>query len=110
MLHAEHISPQSAQIKCSRSVDAQQGDEGFSAEERDAWNEELYKGAVAIGETVLYVKQHSVNCIPAALYMMTRIQSDLVTIGTCVKYIEDLFKEQDDIAESDKIAIQSHIQ
>ncbi len=84
--------------------------EGFSAEERDAWNEELYKGAVAIGETVLYVKQHSVNCIPAALYMMTRIQSDLVTIGTCVKYIEDLFKEQDDIAESDKIAIQSHIQ
>ena len=44
--------------------------EGFSAEEREAWTRELYEGAVSIGETVLYVKQHSVNCIPAALYMM----------------------------------------
>ena len=84
--------------------------EGFSAEEREEWTRELYAGAVSIGETVLYVKQHSVNCIPAALYMMTRVHSDLVTIGTCVKYIDDLFREQTDIAENDKEAIHSHIQ
>ena len=84
--------------------------EGFSAEEREVWTRELYEGAVSIGETVLYVKQHSVNCIPAALYMMTRVHSDLVTIGTCVKYIDDLFREQTDIAENDKEAIHSHIQ
>lgn len=33
----------------------------------------LFKHASEIGESVLFVKQHSVNCIPAALYMLTRI-------------------------------------
>jgi hypothetical protein len=33
--------------------------------------EELKKGALAITEAVLYVKQHSINCISAALYAMT---------------------------------------
>ncbi|MCL1837451.1 MAG: hypothetical protein FWG46_07890 [Treponema sp.] len=33
--------------------------------------EELKQGALAISQAILYVKQHSVNCIPAALYAMT---------------------------------------
>jgi hypothetical protein len=33
--------------------------------------EELERGALAITEAVLFVKQHSVNCIAAALYAMT---------------------------------------
>ena len=34
--------------------------------------EEIYRGALAITEAVLYVKQHSVNCISAAMYAMSR--------------------------------------
>ena len=33
--------------------------------------EELKQGALAISKAVLYVKQHSINCISAALYAMT---------------------------------------
>jgi hypothetical protein len=33
--------------------------------------EELKQGALAITQAILFVKQHSVNCIPAALYAMT---------------------------------------
>ena len=33
--------------------------------------EEMKQGALAISQAILFVKQHSVNCIPAALYAMT---------------------------------------
>ncbi|MDR1373939.1 MAG: hypothetical protein LBJ24_03105 [Treponema sp.] len=33
---------------------------------------EIRRGALAITEAVLYVKQHSINCIAAAMYAMTR--------------------------------------
>jgi len=33
--------------------------------------EEVKQGALAISQAILYIKQHSVNCIPAALYAMT---------------------------------------
>jgi len=33
--------------------------------------QEMKDGALAISQAILYVKQHSVNCIPAALYAMT---------------------------------------
>jgi hypothetical protein len=33
--------------------------------------EAVRRGALAITEAILYVKQHSVNCIPAAMYAMT---------------------------------------
>jgi hypothetical protein len=39
--------------------------------------EELRRGAVKITEAILYVKQHSVNCIPAALYAMTSFDRTL---------------------------------
>jgi len=32
---------------------------------------EIKQGALAISQAILFVKQHSVNCIPAALYAMT---------------------------------------
>ncbi len=35
--------------------------------------EDIYQQAVDITETIIYVKQHSVNCISAALYMMSNI-------------------------------------
>jgi hypothetical protein len=42
------------------------------AETWAARTEEIYRGALAITEAVLYVKQHSVNCISAAMYAMSR--------------------------------------
>jgi len=33
--------------------------------------EEMKQGALAISQAILFIKQHSVNCIPAALYAMT---------------------------------------
>jgi len=39
--------------------------------------EEMKQGALAICQAILFVKQHSVNCIPAALYGMTCFSPDL---------------------------------
>jgi len=64
----------------------------FGAETRFAPQaEELYRGALAITEAVLYVKQHSVNCIPAALYAMTRYESDLFPPEEAGRFVSDLF-------------------
>ena len=38
---------------------------------------EMKQGALAISQAILFVKQHSVNCIPAALYSMTCFSPDL---------------------------------
>lgn len=78
-------------------------------EESDALNRELYDGAVAITETVLYIKQHSVNCIPAALYAMTRITPNEVTPEEVIRFVQDLFKEADTVEKKDVLAIREHI-
>ncbi len=84
--------------------------EQFPTDDSDRWGSELYARAVEIAETVLYVKQHSVNCIPAALYMMTRITPELFNIQDAVDFINSLFRQSQDIAEADKEAIREHIQ
>ena len=44
------------------------GNEAELKEEID----ELHEGALRITEAILYVKQHSINCIAAAMYAMSR--------------------------------------
>ncbi len=83
--------------------------ENFTQEEKDLWNKELFGRAVEIGETVLYIKQHSVNCIPAALYMMTRIAPELFNPSMAVEFINALFVNVDDVEEEDKKKIHEHI-
>jgi len=41
------------------------------AENYTAQIEEMKRGALAITHAILFIKQHSVNCIPAAMYAMT---------------------------------------
>ena len=82
---------------------------GMDKEEQDFYNAELYRGALDIGETVLYVKQHSVNCIPAALFMMTNLIPEYFTVEDAKIFINDLFKNAEDIQEQDKIDIHNHI-
>ncbi|MCR4789513.1 MAG: hypothetical protein K5839_00370 [Treponemataceae bacterium] len=82
---------------------------GLSEEESKVYNAELYANAISIAETVLYVKQHSVNCIPAALYMMRCIIPTYMDEADVEKFISDLFEKSDDIARDDIIAIRNHI-
>ncbi len=78
-------------------------------EEKDFYNKELYEGALAITETVLYVKQHSVNCIPAALYMCLYVLKDSFSIEGAIQFIDDLFVNSTDISPEDKKAIHEYI-
>lgn len=82
---------------------------GFSEAEQDTWNGELFDGASDIGESVLFVKQHSVNCIPAALYMMTILHSDLFSVYDATNYINSLFADDTTISKADRNDITGHI-
>jgi hypothetical protein len=82
----------------------------FDAETIVAHNKALFQGAVEIAETVLYVKQHSVNCIPAALYMTYNLSPHLFSVQDAVDFIDSLFCESEDILYSDKSEINHHIQ
>jgi len=63
-------------------------------EERFAKNvEELRLGALAITEAVLYIKQHSVNCIPAAMYAMTKFDSRLFPPEEAERFASCIFIE-----------------
>jgi hypothetical protein len=55
--------------------------------------DELRRGALAITEAVLYVKQHSVNCIPAALYAVSRFDPLLFPSPEAERFVSDLFSE-----------------
>ena len=83
--------------------------EHFTQSESDFWLNEIKRHATAIGESVLYLKQHSVNCIPAALYMMTRITPELFTPEDAVEFIDSLFARASDVKESDRKKINAHI-
>lgn len=84
--------------------------EHFTQEEKNMWNRELYTEAVEIAESVLYIKQHSVNCIPAALYMMTCITEKLFSTDDAVAFINELFSHSDDIKAEDRSEIIDYIQ
>ncbi|MDR1869648.1 MAG: hypothetical protein LBQ82_06655 [Treponema sp.] len=53
--------------------------------------DEMKHGALAICKAILFVKQHSVNCIPAALYAMTRFSPELFPQEEAEKFIALLF-------------------
>jgi hypothetical protein len=69
--------------------------------------EEIRQGALAISEAVLFVKQHSVNCISAAMYAMTRFDKALFPPDEAVLFVSELFRET--LGEEDGEAIRAHI-
>ena len=81
----------------------------FTQEEREFYTEELKEGARHIIESVLYIKQHSVNCIPAAMYMMLYVLKDRFTISAGVDIINSLFTDDETLSDSDKKKISAHI-
>jgi len=60
---------------------------------RSAQIEEMKQGALAITHAILFVKQHSVNCIAAALYAMTRFDGELFPPEEAEAFIKQLFWE-----------------
>jgi hypothetical protein len=63
------------------------------AEHCAAQIEEMKRGALAITQAILFVKQHSVNCIAAALYAMTRFDKDLFPPEEAEAFTALLFEE-----------------
>ncbi|GMO20715.1 MAG: hypothetical protein Pg6A_07550 [Termitinemataceae bacterium] len=61
----------------------------------------VYKHALGITESILYVKQHSVNCIPIALWTMHSLDNLLYNDEEIARFYNKLFLERPDV--------QSHI-
>jgi len=82
---------------------------GVDGDEAADLDRELFGGAVEITETVLYIKQHSVNCIPAALYAMATITPDDVTPAEVGAFVDRLFRDSPGVAEGDAARIRAHV-
>lgn len=82
---------------------------GVTGAEADSLDSELFGGAVEITETVLYIKQHSVNCIPAALYAMSRITPEEVTASEVEAFVDRLFVDAPLLAGDADDRLRAHI-
>jgi hypothetical protein len=70
--------------------------------------EEVRRGALAITEAILYVKQHSVNCIAAAMYAMTRFDGSFPP-GEAESFVSLLFNRPGPISPEDCAVLRDHI-
>jgi len=71
--------------------------------------EELRLGALAITEAVLYIKQHSVNCISAAMYAMTRFDPALFPLAEAERFVAGIFADTKNPGKADGDEIRGHI-
>jgi hypothetical protein len=71
--------------------------------------EELRLGALEITEAVLYIKQHSVNCIPAAMYAMTKYDPALFPATEAELFATSLFQNSAKPGKADVDEIRQHI-
>jgi hypothetical protein len=69
------------------AISLMEAEERFSAEIKD-----VRRWTILITEAVLSVKQHSVNCIPAAMYAMTRFDPSLFPPEEGKNFAEELFR------------------
>lgn len=70
---------------------------------------DMYEGALRIAEAVLYVKQHSVNCIPAAMYAMSRFDMLLFPPEEAQQFAGQLFINTEEPNNEDAELIREHI-
>ena len=83
--------------------------EDFTGTEKSQWDAELYQSALEITETVLYVKQHSVNCIPAALYLVTANFPEWIMADDARKFIKNMFLKPENFTEEEADKVRNHI-
>lgn len=78
----------------------------FEQEEVDAYLEEIKAQAVSIVESVLFVKQHSVNCIPLALYMLSStMNKSFFSAQDAIEFIDSLFLTSTEIDQATRTEI-----
>jgi hypothetical protein len=70
------------------------------AEHCSAQIDEMKRGALAITQAILFVKQHRVNCVSAALYAMTCFDGELFPPEEAEAFTELLFGEAPQIISS----------
>jgi hypothetical protein len=71
--------------------------------------EEIRRGALNITEAILYVKQHSVNCIAAAMYAMTCFDPALFPQTEGADFVSRLFRKTKNPGPEDAGIIRGHI-
>jgi hypothetical protein len=71
--------------------------------------EEARESALRITESVLYVKQHSINCVAASLYMMTRFDPRLFPQEEARCFVSELFIHEDIPSQADRVRITAFI-
>jgi hypothetical protein len=71
--------------------------------------EEVRQGALRISEAILYVKQHSVNCIAAAMYAMTRFEGGLFPPAEAEDFASRLFLRDPLPCPGDGELVRAHI-
>jgi hypothetical protein len=89
---------------------------GFAAMVRQLGDEEALaprlletrRGALAITEAVLYVKQHSVNCIAAAMYAMSRFDPSFPP-GEAEAFVSGLFTGPGPIDPEDRAVLRDYM-
>jgi hypothetical protein len=69
----------------------------------------IYNGAIQITEAVLYVKQHSLNCVPATMYTMSRFDPPLFSQEEAEKFVQQLFINQTNPNEEDATLMKEYI-
>lgn len=71
--------------------------------------EEIRLHALAITESVLLVKQHSVNCIPSAIYLLCSSLSNLkMTTDEAIDFMNSLFKNCPEISSETRKKLTGH--
>jgi hypothetical protein len=71
--------------------------------------EEIYRGSVAITDAILFVKQHSVNCIAAAMYAMTAFDRGLFPPEEGAAFVSRLLRDQPSPGPELQALIRDHI-
>lgn len=71
--------------------------------------EEMRLGALGITEAILYVKQHSINCVAAAMYAMTRFDPRLFPQEEARAFSSRLFIHAEVLNAEDSTSIRNHI-
>ncbi|MDR1801970.1 MAG: hypothetical protein LBQ94_00045 [Treponema sp.] len=71
--------------------------------------EELRRGALEITEAVLYIKQHSVNCISASMYAMTRFDPALFPPDEAERFASGIFADTENPGKADSGEVRDYI-
>lgn len=81
----------------------------FPEDEVEFRLKELREHSIKIVESVLFIKQHSVNCVPLAMYMMTStMNKSFFSTQDAVDFIDELFVNCPEIKDEDKKEITRH--